>query len=112
MTVNCDVILRWGATPEQLTALGTALWHWCTRSAEDTGIYQYLDSQPLADLLAGHLPAARPAARATEMRRVHFRIGADPFPDRRAVVESLRRVLAAELVEDVLVEDRSWNLVN
>jgi hypothetical protein len=34
-------------TPGQLTALGAALWRWCTRSAGHTGIYRYLDNQAL-----------------------------------------------------------------
>ena len=56
MPVNCVVILRWDATPEQLSALGAALWRWCVRTAGDRGLYQYLDDQPLADLIAGTLP--------------------------------------------------------
>ena len=52
MSITCDVILQWGATPEQLRALGAALWRWCDRTAGDTGIYQYLDNQALADLIA------------------------------------------------------------
>lgn len=56
MAIACDVLLRWSATPDQLTALGTAWWRWCNRSAGDAGIYQYLDNQALADLIAGKLP--------------------------------------------------------
>ena len=46
------VILPWAATPEQLTAVGAALWRWCTRAAQDSGIYKFLDNQALADLIA------------------------------------------------------------
>ncbi len=45
MSIKCDVFLQWTATPDQLTALGAALWRWCIRAAADTGIYQYLDNQ-------------------------------------------------------------------
>ena len=51
MSIKCDLILQWSATPEQLTALGAAMWRWCNRAAGNTGIYQYLDNQVLADLL-------------------------------------------------------------
>jgi len=56
MSVTCEVIVNWEATPAQLAALGNVLWRWCNRTAGDTGIYQYLDNQALADLLAGRLP--------------------------------------------------------
>jgi len=55
MSVNCDVIMQWSARPQELTALGAALWRWCTREAGGTGIYQFLDNQGLADLIAGKL---------------------------------------------------------
>jgi hypothetical protein len=42
MSINCDVILQWDATPKQIAALGTALWGWCSRAAGATGIYQHL----------------------------------------------------------------------
>jgi hypothetical protein len=45
MSMNCDIILQWSATPAELTDLGAALWRWCNRTAGDTGIYQYLDNQ-------------------------------------------------------------------
>src|SRR5438477_235323 len=35
MSINCDVILQWGATPAQLTDLGVALWRWCNHAAGD-----------------------------------------------------------------------------
>jgi hypothetical protein len=38
MSMNCDVILQWSATPAELTDLGAALWRWCNRTAGDTSI--------------------------------------------------------------------------
>jgi hypothetical protein len=38
MSMNCEIILQWSATPEQLTALGAALWRWCSRTTGNTGI--------------------------------------------------------------------------
>ncbi len=62
MSINCEVVLRWEATPEQNRALGAALWGWCNRTAGNAGIYPYLDNQPLADLLAGRFPVREPLA--------------------------------------------------
>ena len=56
MSIHCDVILQWDASPQQLTAVGAALWRWCNRAPEASGIYQCLDNQILADLIAGKLP--------------------------------------------------------
>ncbi len=58
MSVTCDIIVGWDARPEQLAVLGNALWRWCNRTAGNTGIYQYLDNQALADLIAGKLPVS------------------------------------------------------
>jgi hypothetical protein len=106
MSVNCDVILRWGATPNQLTALGAALWGWCTGAAGATGLYQFLDNQALADLIAGRLPAWTPA----ERRGVLLRVRDEASHDHQATIDSLRRAIPAGGVEDILVEGKSWKL--
>jgi hypothetical protein len=111
MSINCDVILQWSATPEQLTALGAALWRWCNRAAENTGIYQYLDNQTLADLIAGKLPRSSQTPWQAERRGVHFRVRDEASPDRQATIDSLRREIPAKGVEDIVVDDKSWNLV-
>jgi hypothetical protein len=98
MSVNCDVILRWGATPEQLTALGAALWRWCSRAAGGTGIYQRLDDQALADLIAGKLPASG----GPERRGVRVRVRDHVSRDRQAAIDSLRRELPPGAVEDIV----------
>ena len=111
MSIYCNITLRWGATPDQLTALGTALWRWCTRSAGDAGIYQYLDNQALADLIAGRLPVIDQTTRPAERRGVHFRVRDGAFPDRRAAIDSLRREIPTEGVEDAVVGGVSWSAV-
>jgi hypothetical protein len=112
MSINCDVVLQWSATPEQLTALGTALWGWCNRTAGDTGIYHYLDNQVLADLIAGKLPASSPTSREAERRGVHVRVRDETSPDRQATIDSLRREIPVQGVEDILVDGRSWGLTD
>jgi hypothetical protein len=107
MSVDCEIILQWGATPEQVRAVGAALWHWCTRAAGGAGIYQYLDNQPLADLVAGKLPAPSQAPRRAERRGVPFWVRDEASPDRRAAIDGLRRALPAEGVEDILVGGKS-----
>jgi hypothetical protein len=110
MSIDCDVILQWGATPNQLTALGAALWRWCNR-AGGAGIYQHLDNQALADLIAGKLPASSHAPAQAERRGVHFRVRDEGSHDRQATIDSLRRELPADGVEDVVVGGTSWDRV-
>ena len=103
MPVNCDVILQWSATPEQLHALGAALWRWCNRAPGNTRIYQYLDNQALADLIAGKLPTSSP-----DGRTAHIRVRDESFPDRQATIDSLRQALPARGVEDIVIDGSSW----
>jgi hypothetical protein len=111
MSITCDVLVPWHATPEQLSALGSALWRWCNRAAGDTGIYQYLNSQALTELIAGKLPASSQLPGQVDQRGVHFRVRDETSQDRRTTIDSLRREIAAEWVEDVLVDDKSWNVL-
>ena len=112
MSMNCNIILRWGATPEQLSALGAALWQWCNRTAEHTGIYQYLDNQALADLIGGKLPASSQTPWQTELRGVPFWVRDEASPDRRATIARLRREIPVHGVEDIVVDGKSWNLTD
>jgi hypothetical protein len=112
MSIDCDVILRWSATPEQLTALGTALWRWCSRAAGNTGLYQYLDNQPLADLIAGKLPTSGQTPRQTGRQGIHVRFQDETSHDRQAAIDSLRREIPAKAVEDIVVEGRSWKRID
>jgi hypothetical protein len=109
MSKNCDVILQWSATPEQLRALGTALWRWCNRAAGNTGIYQYLDNQALADLIAGKLPASS----QTEGRGVHLWVRDEASPDRQATIDSLRREIPAKgsRISSSMAKAGTWRLM-
>jgi hypothetical protein len=111
MSVNCDIILQWSATAEQLATLGTALWRWCNRAAGDTGIYQYLDNQGLTDLIAGKLPVSNQTPWQNG-RGVHFRVRDEISPDRQAAIDSLRREIPVKGIEDILVEGKSWKLID
>jgi hypothetical protein len=110
MPINCDIILQWSATPEQLSVLGAALWRWCTRAAGNNSFYQYLDNQALADLIAGKLPAPGRTVRQAE-RGVHVGIRDEVSHDRQAAIDSLRREMPAEGIEDILIDGKSWGVV-
>jgi hypothetical protein len=112
MSVTCDVIIKWNATPDQLAALGTALWGWCNCTAGRTGIYQFLDNQALADLMAGKLPIVDQPPLASDRRGVHFRARDRSSRNGRAAIDTLRRELPAEAIEQVLVDGISWNTVD
>jgi hypothetical protein len=109
MSITCEIILQWGATPEQVRAVGVALWHWCIRTEGDASIYQYLDNQPLADLIAGKLPASSPTPGPAEGRGVHFCVRDEASYDRGTTIDSLRHDIPAQGVEDILVGGKSWN---
>jgi hypothetical protein len=108
MPMNCDVVLQWNATPAELTKLGAALWRWCNHAAGDAGIYQYLDNQALADLIAGKLPLSS----QTKPGRFHFKFRDEVSHDRQATIDSLRREIPAEGVADILVEGKSWKPID
>jgi hypothetical protein len=111
MLTDCDVILRWDARPEQLRALGTALWGWCNGVSGSGGVSRQLDNQALADMIAGRLPASRPMPGLGELRRVRFRIQEESFQGRQAAIDGLRRAMPAAAVEDVLLNGASWDAV-
>jgi hypothetical protein len=111
MAAYCEVIVDDGATPEQRSTLGAALWRWCVRTAGDAGIYRYLDDQPLADLIAGRAPASSRVPGRHERRGVHLRVRDDVSPDRQATIDGLRREMPAEGVVDIIVDGVSWNPV-
>jgi hypothetical protein len=109
VSIYCHVVLSRSATAGQLTAVGTALWEWCTGAANGRGIYQYLDNQALADLVAGRLPAADPAARTADRWGVQFGVPDSAFLDRRAALHSLRRALPAAGVDAVRADSTRWS---
>ena len=105
MSIKCDVIVQWHATPAELNVLGAALWGWCTRAAGETGIYRLLDNQALADLIAGRLPDSRQAEAG-----VHLFVRDEVSSNRPATIASLRREIPAIALVDILVDGASWNL--
>jgi hypothetical protein len=109
MSIHCDVILKWSATPEQLTAVGAALWRCCNRAAGARGIYRYLDNQALADLIAGKLPASSQTPRQAERRGVLFRFRDEASHSRQAAIDNLRREIPAKGIEDIMVDGQSLN---
>ncbi len=111
MSVTCDVIVNWDATAEQLAVLGNALWRWYNRTAGDTGIYQYLDNQALAELIAGKLPASSQPLVEADWRGVHVRVQDEASEDCQATLDGLRREPPAGGIEDVVVEGTSWTSV-
>jgi hypothetical protein len=108
MAITCDVILQWSATPEQLTNLGTALWRWGCRAAGATAIYQHLDNQPLADLIAGKLPPSSNVSSQIDQRGFHFRFRIEACDHRLATMDWLRREMLTAGVEDIIVDGASW----
>lgn len=112
MSVPCDIIIQWSATPRQLAALGSALWRWCNRTAGNTSIHQWLDNQPLADLLDGKLPVSNQLPLYSDRRGVHFRVSDRVSPQRQATLDDLRRELPTGGIEDVVVDGISWNSAN
>jgi hypothetical protein len=107
MSIKCEVILQWSARPEQLAAIGTALWRWCNSAAGHRGIYQSLDNQDLADLIGGRFPAS---ARA-ERRGLHLWLCDWVSCDRQATIDNMRREIPAKGIEDIVVDGVSWNTV-
>jgi len=105
MSNHCDIIVKWGATPEQLRALGAALWGWCSRATGNAGSYRCLDNQPLADLIAGKLPATCQA----EERGVLLRVRGEASHGQQAMIDSLRREIPGNGVEDIMIDGTSWN---
>jgi hypothetical protein len=108
MSINCTVILRWAATPEQLKELGDALWRWCIGPAGGASTYELLDNQALADLAAGKLPASSSA----ERRGVPFKFRDELSAHRHGSIARLRREIPADGLEDVLVDGKSWDLAD
>jgi hypothetical protein len=105
MSIVCDVWFEDTASPEQLMFLGSALWDWCVRVAGDSGVYQHVDNQALADLIAGKLPLPREADR----RGGHLWVRDQISPDSQATIDSLRREIPARGVKDIQVDGTSWN---
>jgi hypothetical protein len=147
MAIDCEVIPRPGATPDELKSLGSAVLRWYVRECRGEGIAHSVDTEALIELLNGRLPAARvpkpsPAyvSSGAPETEVHAGSGLNGYELRRPNVEQLREALAtarrpaallcvrernydrariiaslresipAELVADVRVDGRSWDV--
>lgn len=112
MSIKCDIIFQWTATPDQLTVLGAALWPWCIHAAGGTGIYQYLDNQEFADLIAGKLPRSSQPSWPDDRRGVHFSVRDEVSQDRQVTIDSLRHSIPAKGIEDIMVDGTSWKRID
>lgn len=107
MAIDCEIILRWDATPEQLTAVGLALWPWCLSNSAVAGMYPYLNNQTLADLIAGKFPETNPIRTDTGRPGFHFHVHDEASSDGRATIERMRRAIPRAAIEDIVVAGKS-----
>jgi hypothetical protein len=68
-------------------------------------VYQYVDNQALADLIAGKLPLPG----AGDRRGGHLWVRDLLSQDRQATINSLREEIPARGVKDIQVSGTSWN---
>lgn len=104
MPIHCEVLLQWDSTPAQRRALGAVLWRWCGRATGKAGMYQYLDNQALADLIAGRLPAPGVSAWQAGLPRVQFLVPGNSAEEHASMLESLRQLRPDQGVAEVRVE--------
>ncbi len=130
--VPAEVLPRRQATSADLKALGLALADWSTEELAPGGLLRSIDNIVLTELVGGDDPSevvfavlygeddddcltitrltrhAEPAA-AAQLLIVACSFRGSVYSRRRAV-ESLRDAVPAALVEDVIIDGRSWNL--
>jgi len=121
MPIRCEIIPREDATPDQLRQLASAILRWYNQEVRGEGATRRIDQHGLTSLQAGKLPdalalgaVAGPDEPDPELDRhaVAIVVRGGPAYDRKAVIASFRRDLSPELVQDVLVAGRSWNLLD
>jgi hypothetical protein len=130
--VLCEVVPRRDATSDGLKLLGLALAHWSEGQLQPGGLLRSIDNIVLAELLGGDDPSdvvfavvygegddddgltivrrgtqhADPALAAQQLTvACTFR---GPDFDRRRAIASLRDAVPADLVEDIVIDGRSW----
>lgn len=131
--VPCEVVPRRGATSDELKALGLALADWSEGELRAGGLLCSIDNIVLAELLGGddpsdfvfavlygddgadpltitRLPPAHSDPAEAAQRLIVFCSFRRPDYSRSRAIESLRDAVPAGLVEDVLIDGRSWNL--
>lgn len=144
--IECEIIPRPDATPEQYRQLGGALAQWSRRESGDDGILHFLSRFVLADLTNGKPPSTflsqyenmldesrqlytnpKPLTYEEQLQRssklrddlgeeralrriVYFQVLGGAYANRKMVIDSLRQDIPPELVFDVMVDHRSWEL--
>jgi hypothetical protein len=126
--VPCRIVPRSTLSSADLQRLGQALDDWSLRELPEGGLLRTIDAIAVLDLVAGDLmqetllgmmnggplvPDGPPPTRSEPADELHvfcaFR--GEQF-DRVRAVASLRSGIPAELVQHVLLDDRSWDEVN
>jgi hypothetical protein len=130
--VSGEVVPRRDATSDELKALGLALADWSEAQLRAGGLLRSIDNIVLAELLGGDDPSeyvfavlsseeedtcltitcrtpphSDPAEAARRLIVACSFCGAGY--DRRRAIDSLRDAVPAGLVEDVLIDGRSWD---
>jgi hypothetical protein len=132
--LECEVIPRRDATTQELKALASALDRWISESAQPFLTTAYA----VADLHGGELPQPLSVAFESYLDDQLVRRGRDPpsgqersrrhqeivqrlgpiaasrtvlvhVRDAKQAIASLRKTVPPELVEDILIDRRSWN---
>jgi len=112
MSIRCIIFPRRDATPRQRRELGAALHRWYARESREHGIALYTNQQAINALLAGSWPPSESRkGKTTKSKRrppVLLDVRDGKQYSRQATIESLRKDIPANLVEDVLIDGRSW----
>jgi hypothetical protein len=130
LPIACRVFPRAGGTRQERQTLGTALYRWSQRALRG-GTLEYVDNLALLGLLGGESPEplfysllgvsapstarqgepeARPAAEDVEAEdgEIFFTARGGKAYSRQRLIDSLRQDIPENLVEDVLIDGRSW----
>ncbi len=122
MPIACELQPLRSATTDQLKRLGMSLKAWADREL-GKGVLVSIDPEALASLLRGEPPnplglrvkehnedasweqIREDLGAALSERSLRFTVKDEP---RGTIIESLRKAVPAELVEDILIDDASW----
>jgi hypothetical protein len=131
--IPAEIVPRREATSDDLKLLGLALATWSEEELRPGGVLRFIDNIVLTELIGGDDPSEvvfsifygetdeecltivrRTPPHADPAEAARRLIVACSFHgsgyDRQRTVESLRGRLPANLIEDVLIEGRSWEL--
>lgn len=144
--IECEIIPKADATPEELRRLGSALARWSRRESGDDGILSFISRNVLADLSTGKQPPTflsqyqnmldetkalysnpKPLSYEEQLQRasklkddlgeeralrrlVYFQVRGGAYANRKDVIASLRQDIPPELVANVLIDNRGWDV--